>query len=53
MKFTLTPRKPRNPLVAACLQRHAGTHRRSNRAERQRAADALRRELQHERHPLP
>ena len=53
MKITLIPQKPRNPLVAASLQRHAGTHRRSNRAERQRAGSALRRELQYERHPLP
>lgn len=51
--LTLTLRKPRNPLVAASLQRRAGTHRRSTGAERQRAGNALRRALQHERHPLP
>lgn len=53
MKITLTVRKPRNPLVAASLQRRAGPHRRSTGAQRQRAGIALRRELQHERHPLP
>ena len=53
MKITLPSAKPRNPLVVASLQRHAGTHRRSTHAERQRAGNALRRELQHERHPVP
>ena len=52
MKITLIAPKPRNPLVAAALQRRAGAHRRSTSAQRQRAATALRRELQHERHPL-
>ena len=45
--------KPRNPLVAASHQRLAGAHRRSGGAQRQRAAMALRRELQHERRPTP
>ena len=49
--FTLAPRKPRNPLVAAAARRHAGVHQRSASGQRQRAALALRRELQHERHP--
>jgi hypothetical protein len=52
MKISLTAPKPRNPLVAASLRRHAGAHQRSTSAQRQRAAMALRRELQHERHPL-
>ena len=52
MKITLTAPKPRNPLVVIALQRQAGAHRRSASAQRQRAAMALRRELQHERHPL-
>ncbi len=52
MKITFTAPKPRNPLVAAGLHRLAGAHRRSASAQRQRAAMALRRELQHERHPL-
>jgi len=51
MKFTVTPAKPRNPLVAAAHRRLAGAHRRSGGAQRQRATLALRRELQHERHP--
>jgi hypothetical protein len=52
MKITLTAAKPRNPMVAASLRRHAGAHRRSASAQRQRAALALRREWPHERHPL-
>jgi hypothetical protein len=52
MKFTVTAPKPRNPLVAAAHRRLAGAHRRSASAQRQRAALSLRRELQHERHPL-
>ena len=51
MKMTITIAKPRNPLVAAARQRLAGAHRRSTGGQRQRAAQALRRELQHERHP--
>lgn len=53
MKIVITPRKPRNPLVAAALQRQAGAHRRSASAQRQRDRQAMHRELQHERHPLP
>ena len=52
MKITLRPAKPRNPLVPAALQRHAGSHRRSVGAMRQQCRLALRRELQHER-PSP
>ena len=52
MKIIFTAPKPRNPLVVAALQRQAGAHRRSASAQRQRAAMALRREWQHERHPL-
>lgn len=53
MKIHLHLPKPRNPLAFAARQRLAGAHRRSASAQRQRAALALRRELQHERHPLP
>ena len=53
MKFHFKLPKPRNPLVVAARQRLAGGHRRSNSAQRQRASLALRRELQHERHPQP
>lgn len=49
MKITVTLRKPRNPLVAAALQRQAGAHRRSPSAQRQQADRAMRRALQHER----
>jgi|GEM_PF-5817420 len=55
MKITLAiaaSPKPRNPLVAASLQRRAGAHRRSAGAQRQQAQHALRRELQHERQPM-
>lgn len=52
MKIRLSPAKPRNPLVAAALQRHAGSHRRSTGAQRQHERMALRRDLQHE-HPSP
>lgn len=45
MKITLIPRKPRNPLVAASHRRLAGAHQRSASAQRQRARQALRREL--------
>lgn len=53
MKIQLQLPKPRNPLALAARQRPAGAHRRSAGAQRQRAALALRRELLHERHPLP
>ena len=52
-RITVGATKPRNPLVAASHQRLAGAHRRSGGAQRQRAAMALRRELQHERRPTP
>lgn len=52
-RITVAASKPRNPLVAASHQRLAGAHRRSGGAQRQRAAMALRRELQHERRPMP
>lgn len=42
MKLILKPAKPRNPWATAGRQRHAGVHRRSPGALRQRA----RRELQ-------
>ncbi len=51
MKFTITPPKPRNPLVAASLRRASGAHRRCASGLRQQARQALRRELQHERPP--
>ncbi len=51
MKIRLAPAKPRNPLVAAAHRRAAGSHRRSQAAMRQRANQALRRQLQHEHPP--
>lgn len=50
MKITLNTSKPRNPLVAACLHRHAGAHRRGTGANRQLAKRELQRELLKERH---
>jgi hypothetical protein len=34
IKLRLTPPKPRNPLVAAAVQRKAGSHRKSQAAQR-------------------
>ena len=48
MKLTLKPLKPRNPFVAAGLQRAAGSHRPGIGAQRQQASRALRRELRGE-----
>ncbi|MBQ0936663.1 hypothetical protein [Ideonella paludis] len=45
MTFRLPTLKPRNPLVAASLQRRAGSHRRSTTAGRQSAQRALHSEL--------
>jgi hypothetical protein len=51
MKISTHTLKPRNPLVAACLQRHAGSHRRGAGAQRLLAKRELQRELLKERHP--
>ena len=51
MKITVNTLKPRNPLVAACLHRRAGTHRRPASALRQMAKRELQRALLKERHP--
>ncbi|MDZ7812131.1 MAG: hypothetical protein U5L74_03045 [Ideonella sp.] len=45
MNFFLPSVKPRNPLVAASLQRRAGSHRSSTASLRQSAKRALRSEL--------
>lgn len=42
MKLILKPAKPRNPWATAGRQRHAGAHRRSQGALRQRARRELR-----------
>jgi hypothetical protein len=46
MKTKTIPRTPRNPLVAAALQRKAGAHRRSPSGLRHRLRVALQREIQ-------
>ncbi len=45
MKIQITPRKPRNPLVAAARMRPAGAHGTGARALRQQARRALQREI--------
>ena len=52
MKLTLLNRKPRNPFVVAGLRRAAGSHRSGGAAMRQRAAQALRKEIEDLRHRL-
>lgn len=51
-KIVLQTKKPRNPFVAPSLRRVAGSHRMRTGALRQRAARALRQELDHLR-PSP
>lgn len=55
MKFSIDTPKPRNRMAVAARQRHAGAHRPSGQALRQRAKHELRstlqRELRHERPP--
>ncbi len=51
-KLTLKSLKPRNPLVPASRKRLAGAHRRCGGALRQRAAQALRRDI-HRLHETP
>jgi hypothetical protein len=46
MKMTVTPRKPRNPLVAPAHFRRAGAHRAGGGSLRQQAGRSLRRELE-------
>jgi hypothetical protein len=54
IQFTVTSRKPRNPLVAAAKFRSAGSHQMSAGAMRQGNNQSLRRELdQLERRPKP
>lgn len=44
-KLKLTAPKPRNPLVAAVMQRKAGSHRKSSSAQRQAEKAALKASL--------
>jgi len=50
MKIGITLPRPRNPLVAPARFRRAGSHRPNGRTERQRAARALRRQLNEMKH---
>lgn len=45
IKLRVTPPKPRNPLVAAAAQRKAGSHRKSEAAQRRSEKMALKRQL--------
>ncbi len=54
IQFTVTTRKPRNPMVAAAKFRSAGSHQATRAAMRQGNNQSLRRELdQLERRPKP
>jgi hypothetical protein len=46
MKLNLPTLKPRNPFVAACMRRVAGSHRPGRAASRQLAKKSLRQELE-------
>jgi hypothetical protein len=46
IKLIVKQHPPRNPLVAPALQRKAGAHRKSHKAQRQQDRQALRRELE-------
>lgn len=53
--ITIKRLKPRNPLVASCRFRKAGSHERSGASRRQRAERELRRvlgDLDHRRHGI-
>jgi hypothetical protein len=53
MKFTkLMNKKPRNPFVALCILRQAGSHRAGRKADRQRSTRELRAEM-NQLHPPP
>lgn len=45
MKFIVPSVKPRNPLVAGSMRRHAGSHDRGKGAQRQQSKRELLREL--------
>lgn len=45
IKLRVTAPKPRNPLVAAAAQRKAGSHRKTNSAQRQAEKARLKRQL--------
>jgi len=45
IKLRVEPPKPRNPLVAAAVQRKAGSHRKSEAARRRAEKIALKDEL--------
>jgi hypothetical protein len=50
MKIEINLPRPRNPLIALARFRRAGSHRPNDRSQRQRAAQALRRQLNEMKH---
>ena len=50
MKIEINMPRPRNPMAMAARLRHAGSHRPDRRTQRQRAASALRRQLNEMKH---
>ncbi len=53
MTFTLTPRKPRNPIVAPAHFRRAGSHQAGGRSQRQEGRRQVRREIEQLRRSPP
>jgi hypothetical protein len=53
MKFRLTARKPRNPIVAPAHFRRAGSHQDGGRSQRQEGRRQLRREIEQLRRSPP
>ena len=50
MKIQVNLPRPRNPMAMAARLRRAGSHRSDGRTERQRACQALRRQLNEMKH---
>ena len=50
MKIEINLPRPRNPMAMAARLRRAGSHRPVGRTERQRASQALRRQLNEMKH---
>jgi hypothetical protein len=50
MKIEINLPRPRNPMAVAARMRRAGSHRPDGRTERQRATNALRRQLNQMKH---
>ncbi|MES2993917.1 MAG: hypothetical protein V4844_21010 [Pseudomonadota bacterium] len=53
MKINVTPRKPRNPLIAHARFRRAGSHQPGGRSMRQQGGRSLKRELDQMKQHFP